>query len=101
MFLDDLQWCDSASLDLILALLTDLDLRYFMFIRSYQSDEVEPGGELLRCFEVATIVQPVTRIEITNLPKEKLNLLLLNALQQEQEDDTMMELTEVIYKKTS
>jgi len=100
MFLDDLQWCDSASLDLILALLTDLDMRYFMFIGSYRSDEVEPDGELLRCFEVATIVQPVARIEMANLPKDKLNLLLLDALQREDEDETM-ELTEVIYKKTS
>jgi len=103
MFLDDLQWCDSASLDLILALLTDLDMRYFMFIGSYQSDEVEPDGGLLRGLEVATIVQPVTRIpriEVSNLPKDKLNMLLLDALQREGEDDTM-ELTEVIYKKTS
>jgi len=38
MFLDDLQWCDLASLELILALLTDLDMRYFMFIGSYRSD---------------------------------------------------------------
>jgi len=100
MFLDDLQWCDSASLDLIVALLTDLDMRYFMFIGCYRSDEVEPDHGLLRCLEVATIAQPVTRIAVTNLPKDELNLLLCNALQQEEDDDTM-ELTEVIYKKTS
>jgi len=100
MFLDDLQWCDSASLDLILALLTDLDMRYFMFIGSYESDEVKPDGELLRCLEVAMIVQPMTRIEMTDLPKDKLNLLLCKALQREEEDETMA-LTKVIYKKTS
>jgi len=100
MFLDDLQWCDSASLDLILALLTDLDMKYFMFIGSYRSDEVDPDHDLLRGLEATTIVQPVTRIEMSNLPRDELNLLLCNALQREGEDDTM-ELTEVIFEKTS
>jgi len=100
MFLDDLQWCDSGSLDLILSLLSDLDMRYFMFIGCYRSDEVEPDGELLRCLEAATTIQPIARLEMNNLPKDKLNLLLCNALQREEEDDTMA-LTEVIYKKTS
>jgi len=100
MFLDDLQWCDSVSLDLILTLLTDLDLRYFMFIGAYRSDEVEPDDELLRCFEVVTTVQPIARIEMTNLSKDKLNLLLLHALKRE-DDGKVMKLTEVIYKKTS
>jgi len=99
MFLDDLQWCHSASLDLILALLTDLDMRYFMFIGSYRSDEVEPDGELLRCFEVVTTIQPMAPIEITNLPRDKLNLLLLHVLKREDKGE-IMNLTEVIYKKT-
>jgi len=99
MFLDDLQWCDSASLDLILALLTDLDLRYFMFIGSYRSDEVEPDSEVLRYFEVVTTIQPIVRIEMTNLTKDKLNLLLGTVLHRE-DDGEIMELTEVIYKKT-
>jgi len=99
MFLDDLQWCDLASLDLILALLTDLDLRYFMFIGAYQSDEVEPDADLLRCFEVVSTIQPMARIEVTNLLKDKLNLLLLHALHREDEGE-VMQLTDVIYKKT-
>jgi len=100
MFLDDLQWCDSASLDLILALLTDLDMRYLMFIGSYQSDEVEPDNDLLRCFEVVTTIQPMARIEVTNLSKEKLNGFLLHALRREDKGE-IIDLTEVIYKKTS
>jgi len=100
MFLDDLQWCDLASLDLILALLTGLDMKYFMFIGCYRSDEVEPDGDLLRCFEVVTTIQPMARIEVTNLSKDKLNLLLLHTLYREDEGG-IMELTEVIYKKTS
>jgi len=100
MFLDDLQWCDSASLDLIVALLADLDVRYFMFIGCYRSDEVEPDGDLLRCFEVVTTIQAMTQIEVTNLSKDELNLLLLHALHREDEGE-IMDLTKVVYKKTS
>jgi len=83
----------------MLALLTDLDMRCFMFIGSYRSDEVEPDCELLRCFEVVTTIQPLARIEMSNLAKDKLNLLLLHVLHREDEGK-IMELTEVIFKKT-
>jgi len=32
MFLDNLQWCDLGSLELIVALLTDLDMRYLLHV---------------------------------------------------------------------
>jgi len=99
LFLDDLQWCDSASLELIVALLTDLDMRYFMFIGSYRTDEVGKDDELIQCFEVVNNIQPIAHIEITALSKEELNFLLCDALQRQNNGDTM-ELTEVIYKRT-
>jgi predicted ATPase len=99
MFLDDLQWCDSASLDLIVALLTDLDMRYFMFIGSYRADEVGQNDALHQCLEVVNNIQPLERIELTNLSKDKLNLMVLDALQRDEASETM-ELTEVIYKWT-
>ncbi len=41
IFLDDLQWADSASLKLILLLLTDPDTTYFQIIGAFRDNEVD------------------------------------------------------------
>jgi predicted ATPase len=41
MFLDDLQWADAASLDLVAALIRDCKLTHFLFIGSYRDNEVD------------------------------------------------------------
>ncbi len=40
VFLDDLQWVDSASLDLIHTLLDDHDLTFFLFIGAFRDNEI-------------------------------------------------------------
>ena len=47
LFLDDLQWADSASLNLIKALLTDEDNRYLLLIGAYRDNEVDEAHPLL------------------------------------------------------
>lgn len=41
LVLDNLQWMDKASLDLISALLSNVTLKYFMFVGAYQLNEVK------------------------------------------------------------
>ena len=41
LFLDDLQWVDTASLDLLKTILSNSDARKLVFIGSYRSEEVE------------------------------------------------------------
>lgn len=46
LFLDDLQWLDVATLDLLEDLLTHSDLRYLMLIGAYRSNEVDASHPL-------------------------------------------------------
>lgn len=47
MFLDDLQWADSASLKLIEILITDPDSQYLFMIGAYRDNEVSPTHPLI------------------------------------------------------
>jgi predicted ATPase len=40
LFLDDLQWCDEMTLDVMRMIMTDPDVHHFLFIGSYRDNEV-------------------------------------------------------------
>src|SRR5207237_6204118 len=48
LFLDDLQWLDAATLDLLEDLLTRSDLRHLMLIGAYRDNEVAAAHPLAR-----------------------------------------------------
>jgi PAS domain S-box-containing protein len=52
LFLDDLQWLDSATLDLLEDLLTQSDLRHLLLIGAYRNNEVNASHPLLRKLDV-------------------------------------------------
>ncbi|MEH2230582.1 MAG: AAA family ATPase [Nostoc sp.] len=47
VFLDDLQWADSASLNLIERLMTDTERKYLLLIGAYRDNEVSPTHPLM------------------------------------------------------
>ncbi|GAK53765.1 multi-sensor signal transduction multi-kinase [Candidatus Moduliflexus flocculans] len=49
LFLDDLQWADSASLHALQTLLTDPELRSLLVIVAYRDHDVDEGHPLRRC----------------------------------------------------
>ncbi len=51
LFLDDLQWADSASLKLIQLLITDPDSQYLLLIGAYRDNEVSPTHPLILTLE--------------------------------------------------
>ena len=51
LFLDDLQWLDGATLDLIEDLLTHEDVRHLLLIGAYRDNEVGPTHPLMRKLE--------------------------------------------------
>ena len=48
LFLDDLQWLDAATLDLMEDLLTQPDVKHLMLIGAYRDNEVDPTHPLVR-----------------------------------------------------
>jgi PAS domain S-box-containing protein len=51
LFLDDLQWLDTATLDLLEHLLTHGEVRYLLLIAAYRDNEVGPAHPLMRTLE--------------------------------------------------
>jgi PAS domain S-box-containing protein len=51
LFLDDLQWLDAATLDLLENLATQPDVRHLMLVGTYRDNEVTPSHPLLRTLE--------------------------------------------------
>lgn len=47
IFLDDLQWADSATLNLVTTLMTGLDSSYLFFIGAYRDNEVDSNHPLM------------------------------------------------------
>lgn len=51
LFLDDLQWLDAATLDLIEHLITHSEVRHLLLVGAYRDDEVGPAHPLLRTLD--------------------------------------------------
>ena len=82
LFLDDLQWCDSAPFKVIEAILCDpIGESCLFFVGSYRSNEVKPDHPVfplmrsLRSFDV-----PVTVLSLKGLNPKDLNTLISDAL---------------------
>src|SRR6202521_1361952 len=48
LFLDDLQWLDAATLDLLEHLVTHFEVRHLLLVGAYRDNEVSPSHPLLR-----------------------------------------------------
>lgn len=51
LFLDDLQWLDAATLDVIEHLITHSEVRHLLLVGAYRNDEVGPAHLLLRMLD--------------------------------------------------
>jgi predicted ATPase/signal transduction histidine kinase len=51
LFLDDLQWLDSATLDLLEHLVTHSEVRHLLLVGAYRNNEVGPSHPLIRTLE--------------------------------------------------
>jgi PAS domain S-box-containing protein len=80
LFLDDLQWLDSATLDLLEDLLTGTDLQYLMVIGAYRDNEVGPAHPLMRKLQaIKDAGGKLEEIALARLARDDLGQLIADA----------------------
>lgn len=100
VFLDDLQWIDPASLQLLHTLMSAQDVENVLVLGAYRDNEVDTLHPLMRAVE--ELRQTRARIELLtvgNLPQSTVNELIADALLQE--PSRTVELTHTIVSKTA
>ena len=99
LFLDDLQWLNSATLDLLEDLLAQPDVRHLMLIGAFRDNEVNSTHPLTRKLEeIRKAGAVVQEIILGPLAREDLEQLIGDALHCESERVTT--LAELIHEKT-
>ena len=100
LFLDDLQWLDSATLDLVEDLLIQPDVQHLMLIGAYRDNEVSPAHPLIRKLEAIRKTGAVVHeIILAPLTREDLGGLIGDSLHCEPEG--VAALAELIHEKTA
>ena len=99
LFLDDLQWMDSATLDLLEHLVTHSEVRYLLLVGAYRDNEVGPSHPLMRTLEAIrdTHVR-VHEIVLAPLGLGDVGRLIAHSLHCER--DRAKPLTQLVYEKT-
>ena len=86
LFLDDLQWLDAATLDLLEDLLTQSELRHLLLIGAYRDNEVDAAHPLMRKLEaIRQAGAQVQEIVLAPLARDDLGRLIADALHCEPE----------------
>lgn len=81
LFLDDLQWLDAATLDLLEYLLTQSDAQHLLLIGAYRNNEVGPTHPLTRNLQaIRQTGAPVQEIILAPLTPEDLSCLIADSL---------------------
>ncbi len=100
IFADDLQWADSASLNLISVLMSDEESRYLLLIGAYRDNEVYPTHPLMMTLNEIREknITAVNTIRLDNLLVGQVNELIADTLYCER--SYAEPLTQLIYEKT-
>jgi PAS domain S-box-containing protein len=99
LFLDDLQWLDAATLDLLENLVTQSEARHLLLVGAYRDNEISPSHPLLRTLEAIRAVDArVHEIVLAPLELDDVGRLIADALHCEPE--RARPLAELVQKKT-
>jgi predicted ATPase len=100
LFIDDLQWLDAATLDLVEDLLTQEDVRYLLLIGAYRDNEVSPAHPLMQKLDaIRKAGAKVQEIHLAPLGLEDLTRLGVDSLHCEPE--RAAPLAQLVHAKTA
>src|ERR1700692_832717 len=100
LFLDDLQWLDAATLDLLEDLLTRTDVQHLLLVGAYRDNEVNPAHPLVRKLEaIRRAGGTIHGVSLSPLPPGDLLQLVADSLHCEPEQAAS--LAQLIHEKTA
>ncbi|WP_437873533.1 sensor histidine kinase [Sorangium sp. So ce363] len=99
LFVDDLQWADSASLGLLCELVTHPETRHLLVVGAYRDNEVSPSHPLMLALDQARKEGArVSDIVLGSLSREHLGALVSDALHCSRE--AAAPLSDLVHEKT-
>ena len=99
LFLDDLQWLDWATLELLESLITDPHVRHVLLIGAYRDNEVSPSHPLMRTLAaIRNAGARVQEIVLEPLGLDDVERLVVDALRCRQK--SVGPLAELVHEKT-
>jgi predicted ATPase len=100
LFLDDLQWLDAATLELIEHLVTHREVRRLLLVGAYRDSEVGPAHQLMQTIEaIRNAGAKVEEIVLSPLPIEDIGRLVADAVHSAPE--LARPLAQLVHGKTS
>ncbi|MBD2355897.1 serine/threonine-protein kinase PknK [Tolypothrix sp. FACHB-123] len=99
IFLDDLQWADSESLQLMQMLISEAETGYLLLIGAYRNNEVSPAHPLMLLLnDIGKTGSIINTITLNSLKLSDLNDLIADTLSCPA--SLAVPLTELVYRKT-
>jgi predicted ATPase len=98
LFLDDLQWADDPSSNILADLLTDQGTRHFMFIGAYMSNLVDDDHPFSQRRMTIEKARDVVRIDLVGLSLKDITAFITDTLGSEIEKTKS--LADAIYEKS-
>jgi predicted ATPase/two-component sensor histidine kinase len=100
LFLDDLQWLDAATLDLLEHLATEPGVRHLLLVGAYRDNEVAPTHPLLRTMQaIRKFGKSVREIVLSPLAQNDLGRFVADTLHAQQE--ITQPLAQLVHEKTA
>ncbi len=100
LFLDDLQWADMASLNLIYLIITDKEIQNFLIIEAYRDNEVSESHPLMMSLEkIKETGVSIHSIHLDVLDCPKVNEMVYRFLRRREKDT--LSLAEIVHRKTN
>ena len=100
LFLDDLQWLDAATLELLEHLITDPDVQHLLVVGAYRDNEVSPSHPLTQTLDaIRTVGTRMQEIVLAPLGVDDIDRLVADALHSER--NAAQPLAQLVHEKTS